>query len=346
MNLNYECENGSTADGVSVYKMFDRTNGFINCFQDRPGRVAILAGDHGVRVKPTRRNDQGAPRARRTGPSLLRFTPALPSFRPGRGLHQDITLASRYECKYIIDPSLVGALRQYIQPFMKPDHYAAKHEGYCYPICSLYLDSLGLNLYQQTIDGTHNRFKLRVRTYSDEENGPVFYEVKQKLNNIVRKRRARLTRAQSRLLQESSCPSISLAAIPLDQQADVEYFQHSVRLSDARPVVKIKYMREAYEAKGGDPVRITLDTDLTHTSTLGHELSHAKGRWIHTPLSGVILEFKFTNRFPMWLQEMVRFFNIKQQSVPKYIMAVDNMLQGGSESVLSLGGFTLPPRRI
>ncbi len=41
----------------------------------------------------------------------------------------DVTLRSRFECKYIIPPTAVPAMREFIQPFMAPDRYAARWEG-------------------------------------------------------------------------------------------------------------------------------------------------------------------------------------------------------------------------
>ncbi len=104
-------------------------------------------------------------------------------------------------------------------------------------------------------------------------------------------------------------------------------------------------MREAYESRGGDPVRITIDTELMHAITLDHEISHQSGRWVTTPVSGSILELKFTERFPEWLSAMVRAFGLKQQPVPKYVLSVDHMLLEGREAALSMAGFSLPPRR-
>ena len=264
-----------------------------------------------------------------------------------RSLHrtavEDITLASRYECKYVISPMIVGAIRQYIQPFVRPDPFASLREGYRYPICSLYLDTDDLQLYQQTVSGEKNRFKLRVRTYSDDPARAVFLEVKRRINNIVRKRRARLTRAQAdQLLGERYLEGLSQLSGKL--LADVEYFLHHQSLAAAKPVIKVKYMREAYESRGGDPVRVTIDTDLEHTVTLDRDLTHARGQWMLTPVNGVILEFKFTERFPSWIHELVQFFGLKQQSVPKYVMSLDHLMFKGGRSALSLAGFVLPPR--
>jgi hypothetical protein len=40
------------------------------------------------------------------------------------------------------------------------------------------------------VAGEKARFKLRVRTYSDDPSSPAFFEVKEKTNKVVSKRRA------------------------------------------------------------------------------------------------------------------------------------------------------------
>ena len=140
-------------------------------------------------------------------------------------MFEDITLSSRYECKYLVSPMIVPQIRQFIAPFMQPDHYAAMREGYRYPICSLYLDSDDLALYHQTVSGEKNRFKLRVRSYSDDPERAVFFEVKRKINNIVQKRRARVTREQARVLLAENTVSL-LQTLPPDLLSDVEYFSN------------------------------------------------------------------------------------------------------------------------
>ncbi len=227
---------------------------------------------------------------------------------------------------------------------MRPDHYAAEHPGYRYPICSLYLDSDDLHLYQQTVGGEKNRFKLRVRSYSDVPDHRVFFEVKSKINNIVRKRRARIDReGAAELLADPGRGARN--GLPEELVDDLEWFMNHSSLIGAKPICKVRYMREAYESRAGDPVRLTLDTELCHAITLDDDLSHTGGRWTETPVEGVILEIKFTDNFPTWVAELVRFLGLRQQPVPKYVMSVDHILMGGRQSALAVAGFVLPPRR-
>jgi hypothetical protein len=104
-------------------------------------------------------------------------------------------------------------------------------------------------------------------------------------------------------------------------------------------------MREAYEALGNEPVRVTIDTELMHAITLDPDFRRIPGRWTATPLDGSILEIKFTERFPWWVQDLIRSFGLFQQAVPKYIWSMDHMLLNGRESALAMAGVSLPPLR-
>jgi hypothetical protein len=40
-------------------------------------------------------------------------------------------------------------------------------------------------------------------------------------------------------------------------------------------------------------------------------------------IKGVILEIKFTDRFPCWTRDMVQMFGLSRQSMPKYCECVE-----------------------
>ena len=253
------------------------------------------------------------------------------------------TFHSRYECKYLVDSAAVPEMRNFLKSFTQPDNFAALRKGYRYPICSLYLDSPDLALYQQTVAGEKDRFKLRVRTYTDDPAKPAYFEVKRKVNSVVHKRRVELNRRQARA-ELDQLPN-DLSGLGASARKDIEYFQHHVMLTQARPVVRVRYLREAYQASGNEPVRITIDTDLLHAVTLDATLDHDSGRWTETPLDGTIVEVKFTERYPWWVQDFIRTFGLIQRAVPKYVLSVDHMMLEGRASAMAVAGVTLPPRR-
>lgn len=259
--------------------------------------------------------------------------------RRGTDAGLDRTLASRFECKYVVAPELAAPMRQFIEPFVEPDPFAARSSDLRYRICSLYLDSDGLDLYQQTVAGHKNRFKLRVRTYSDAPGSPAFFEVKSKINSIVAKLRAAVPR------------EVALAALagtvvePRWSSEAMRAFETQRSLIGAKPVVKVRYMREAYQSRTQEPFRLTLDSELSHAVALGDDLGHETGRFSATPVEGLILELKYTELCPPWMNDLVRIFGLKQRPVPKYVMSIEQMTERGAEVPLSLAGDLIPPRR-
>ncbi len=85
----------------------------------------------------------------------------------------------RHECKYLISERLAARIRDYVHPYVAPDSHAAASPDLSYDITSLYLDSPDLRLLRETEEGLLNRIKLRIRSYDDHEDSPVFLEIKQ-----------------------------------------------------------------------------------------------------------------------------------------------------------------------
>lgn len=227
----------------------------------------------------------------------------------------DRTLTSRFEFKYWLDPERVGQVRRSIQPFVRPDRFAAPRPGHRYALSSLYLDNPGFDCYRGTIEGHRNRFKLRIRTYSDDPEAPAFFEIKRRMDAVILKRRASVDRA---LVQRF------LQGLPVsDPSSSASEFMQLTRRIGAGPVMRVRYEREAYESTGRDPVRVTFDTQLHHNATRSATLDLAGPGWRPTPMLGAILEIKFTGTCPSWVTRMVRSLSIERGSVPKYVLCVD-----------------------
>lgn len=243
----------------------------------------------------------------------------------------DNLLPSRYECKYLVSDGAATEIRAFIQPFMVPDAFARRQPGHCYPISSLYFDTLDLALYRQTSSGEKNRFKLRVRSYSDDAATPVFLEVKRRVNDVILKRRAGLQRDAARdMLTTGNYTRLEGSTSEL--LADLAYFTGHVTVAGARPFLRIRYVREAYEAVGGDPLRITLDTHIAWNPTSTPDFTLNGEGWRSASVPGTVLEIKFTDRYPRWVGEMIRAFGLQRQSVAKYVLSVDSLFarSGGS----------------
>jgi hypothetical protein len=231
----------------------------------------------------------------------------------------DRMLACRYELKYQIGESKAEAIAQFIKPYLRLDHYCKLQPSGAYPVVTLYLDSHDMQLCRQTLEGKKNRFKLRVRSYTDKPDYPRFFEIKRRMNTIVIKSRARVMYPDmASLLSGWSLP-------PQDYRTDREtlgQFQLYMKSLNARPVMRVRYLRRAYEGDSENRVRVTFDRELAYKAGSSPEVIFDDKGWQRHGSKAVILEIKFTERYPIWLNRMVKYFNLRQQSLSKYVTSV------------------------
>ena len=231
----------------------------------------------------------------------------------------DRTLLSRYELKYVISESKAMAIVRFIEPYLKLDRYCRSQPNCAYPIVSLYLDSDNLRLCRESLQGLLKRFKLRVRSYSDESESPQFFEIKRRANTVIIKSRARVMHYDvAALLSGQYIPSLQNHESEMDA---LKQFQLYMKNVSARPKVLIRYMRQAYEGDVENRVRVTFDRQLVYKVSNDPEVSLNGGGWQHN-LGGVILEIKFTGCYPAWLGRMVQYFDLQQQSMSKYVTSM------------------------
>ena len=229
----------------------------------------------------------------------------------------DNTLFSRHECKYFVPEEHVPGVRAMIRPFTRPDRFAARSPGNRYRLSSLYLDNPALALLVSTEEGHKNRFKLRVRAYDDDPASMVFLEVKRRVGDVVLKTRAPMDRRRAANLLRAGA-----GADPQGLDPDAAEFLRLVREMGAQPVIHVRYEREAYEARGHAPVRITFDRMLSRAMPDGWEPRLRGDDYRRTPTNGVILEVKFTDDAPSWVDELVSRAELMRVSIPKYALCV------------------------
>lgn len=232
--------------------------------------------------------------------------------------NKDTMLSCRYELKYRIRESKAGAIAQYVQSYIHPDKYALKQPGLKYTISSLYFDSNELHLCKETIYQRKNRFKLRVRCYDDNPESPYFVEIKRRLNSVIIKDRARIQKEMLKGIMNFHVPD-ELYSKDKKILTQFNFYLLSLR---ARPIVLVRYMRQAFEGDSRNRVRITFDRQLCFKAVNCLEVTTNGSGWKPVPMDFVILELKFTERYPIWLSDMIKIFDLKQTAMSKYVSSV------------------------
>jgi SPX domain protein involved in polyphosphate accumulation len=253
---------------------------------------------------------------------------------------QDRTLRSRFEIKYFLHPAVVPEVRRYLNSFVRPDQFTRRPGG-SYELSSLYLDTPDFSTYWMAMHGHKHRYKVRIRTYTDDPQAPAYCEIKKRVDRNILKKRGILDREQ--------IPRVLAGHLPHHRSAhgnhfeDVQEFRNLVLTAGLAPTVRVRCRREAYEAPGGEPLRITFDTRIEHTLTFEANLGLRDGNWQQTPVEGTILEVKFNRYFPGWIREMVHMFQLQQVPVSKYCLSVTRAFE---ERHLPVGPLPRPRRYV
>ncbi|HPO16676.1 MAG TPA: polyphosphate polymerase domain-containing protein [Candidatus Hydrogenedentes bacterium] len=251
--------------------------------------------------------------------------------------HIAATTAQRFEAKYFLSEVHACAITEFIQPFVRPDEHAR-----VYVVGTTYLDAADLRLYRGSVCGEKNRFKLRVRSYRSNGNGHVFLEIKRRLDQIIRKERVSVPTAEAdQYLLATPLPA---GAEPWEEGKGILALHNFNALREclmAIPRIDITYTREAYMSGFGDPVRITFDRNIQCLPVSSYAEVRQQDGSVQVPVitKGVVLEIKFTNRYPQWVHQIVQRFNLQRQSVSKYVLSVDALKRQGLPISQCPGGF-------
>jgi hypothetical protein len=243
--------------------------------------------------------------------------------------------AARFEFKYLVDELTAEQIRRFVLCYLEPDAYTVGREGLGYPVHSLYLDTPDLRLCRATLDGLKNRFKLRLRFYQPQAS-PVFFEIKRRVNDVIFKQRAAVPSSSVARLIDGKPPWLS-DLVRCDEKNRFALYEFC-RLRDelgALPCAYTSYMREGYEPQGSNHCRVTFDRALRAGEFAGDLSIKGLEEWPSPYLPGTVLELKFTDTFPHWMQILVESFNLTRTSMPKYVKCV-SLLRSAPSPVMGV----------
>lgn len=229
---------------------------------------------------------------------------------------------SRFELKYLIEESTAARVRDFVRCYLSIDEFGVGRPNYSYPVHSLYLDSNEMEIYWRTVNGDKNRYKLRLRYYSDKPDTPVFFEIKRRMKDVILKQRGGVRHEAVETLLSGHLPEARhlLSKDPSSLVA-LQRFSYLMNTLGAKPKVHIFYLREAY-VSDNDEVRVTMDRDVYSEPNLTPSIKIAMKSPVHSFTGLVILELKFTNRFPNWFRELVRMAGTMQCGAAKYVSGI------------------------
>ncbi|MCX6953652.1 MAG: polyphosphate polymerase domain-containing protein [Verrucomicrobia bacterium] len=239
-------------------------------------------------------------------------------------MNTDRLQTQRFELKFQVPEATAVAIRHFVRPYLAPDEFAAGRTIPAYPVHSLYLDSGDLHTYRATVNGDRDRYKLRVRYYDESPDSPIYLEIKRRVDRCIYKQRARVRREFVPEILGGAWPSMRhLIKADARDFAALQKFCELLRRLGARPRARVSYDREAWTSEGNNAVRVTMDRVVVCEPELEPRLDTTFRHPVRPFGEQVIVELKFTNRYPDWLQIMVRTFNLVQGSAAKYVDGVN-----------------------
>src|SRR4051812_27775304 len=94
----------------------------------------------------------------------------------------------RFEIKYWVPERLTATVATFANSYLKVDPYQALNGQ---RVSSLYLDTPAHHFYQDHVDESPDRAKLRIRVYGETLGAHAFFELKRKVKSVIVKRRAK-----------------------------------------------------------------------------------------------------------------------------------------------------------
>ncbi|ACN15215.1 conserved hypothetical protein [Desulforapulum autotrophicum HRM2] len=243
-------------------------------------------------------------------------------------------LLERYELKYLIPIEMMDPIAKFASVYCSLDKYAGNSANGYYRVNSIYLDSPDYLFLRRRLEGVQNRFNLRVRSYGDHPKPPYFLEIKQKTGGVARKYRAPVMDKEWYKVYTEPGFEPKNDGQSLEEQRNKKLFERMVYTYNAAPKILTQYLRNAWISDVDDYARITFDIDLRFRQEAEYRPVPGHGEMVscdHTlafdPGCAVVLELKcYTSRVPLWMVDLIRFFNLERRSFSKYLTGASELM--------------------
>ena len=229
---------------------------------------------------------------------------------------------TRYEFKYFLKDDIAETIFKIALNFMNIDKYALKYGGKGYFVRSLYFDNSNYDNFYEKVDGMQVRKKFRLRTYNKTfDNSSNFYlEMKgRKLDRIIKKR---TSLKMNYLKYFQSLNKLNELYIKSEQNDLIENFIFDYNRKKIYPKILVDYLRKPLVNKYGLYFRLTFDSNLIVAKSRSlFENNSFHNNKKYKP-GTTILEVKFERSMPAWFHRVVQTFNLRRQSISKYVLGV------------------------
>ena len=233
----------------------------------------------------------------------------------------------RYELKFTIPFEYVEPISKFVEPYCSMDKYSEISPSSFYRVNNLYLDSPNFLFLRNRMEGSDNRFNMRVRSYGDNPYMPYFIEIKQKQGSIIKKYRAKVEDSEwYKVYTEPGFVSRENTDDPKEVE-NRKIFEKLIYTYNVTPKILTQYIRKAWVSDVDDYARVTFDIDLKYMEEDNwnlipnpDRLSNYDNVTAFDSGCSVVLELKcYTSAVPYWMIDLIREFSLKRRSFSKYL---------------------------
>lgn len=209
----------------------------------------------------------------------------------------------RVEDKYQLTYEQANKFLDYAKTYIKKDIY------FQYSVHSIYYDTKDLKFLINGMEKPTYKMKLRLRSYGNPSDQPVWLETKKKYGNIVYKRRIPIEQHEAFDYLNKGIPH----SVHCHTAQEIDYI---LKHNKFEPKTLICYERTCFASKYEEDVRITLDENIRYRIT--NINLNEDGTEKYLKKGCVMMEIKAMNRYPIWLVEILTSMKLYKTSFSKF----------------------------
>ena len=243
-----------------------------------------------------------------------------------------LSVFKRYEKKFMLNAEQYRQTLDFVNEYMSFDKYCVGEK--VYGLLNVYYDTPDNILIGRSVDKPIYKEKLRLRSYFPPENedSKVFFEIKQKYEGCVTKRRVVMRYGEALELTETGkVPKLKDDSY-INQQVAKEISVMFERYPGLAPAVFIAYDRIAMFGKEDPELRLTFDTNIRSRRENPTFEYGTDGEQLLPP-DKYLMEIKIPYTMPMWLARFLSEHQIYNSSFSKYGKEYEYYITENKESI-------------
>ena len=243
-----------------------------------------------------------------------------------------LSVFKRYEKKFMLNAEQYRQTLDFVNEYMSFDKYCVGEK--VYGLLNVYYDTPDNILIGRSVDKPIYKEKLRLRSYFPPENedSKVFFEIKQKYEGCVTKRRVVMRYGEALELTETGkVPKLKDDSY-INRQVAKEISVMFERYPGLAPAVFIAYDRIAMFGKEDPELRLTFDTNIRSRRENPTFEYGTDGEQLLPP-DKYLMEIKIPYTMPMWLARFLSEHQIYNSSFSKYGKEYEYYITENKESI-------------